>query len=445
MACSLLFDMDGLAGRPSVDASVEGAAADGAVADGGVIDVDADGASATYNDLTDAKRWQVVDVKSFVGTARRFRGGAFDGRYLYLSPLRASTGVTGRVQRFDTTGPLAATSSWSDFDLLPLRADATEIGSAAYDGRFVYFGAGAGTWARLDTLASFASPSSWSFVDPRSFGPVTSGPRGIVFDGRYLYAAPFGGASADSGSGGSSATVSRLDTTVAFGSADAWSFFDVGAVVPDLGSFHGATFDGRYAYFVPHFGGKIARYDTQRPFGDSGSWQSFDLRSVAGTTSFAGAAFDGRYLYFAPGFDGDLAGAAPSGRVVRFDTQRDFSDATAFQSFDIATVRAAARGYHGATFDGRFVYFVPHSNRINDASNGQHGQVARYDTRADFLSGAAWSFFDTTTLDGDAKQFTGAIFDGRFVYFIPARNGVLVRFDARAPTGLPPGSNASFL
>src|SRR5262245_38042968 len=44
-------------------------------------------------------------------------------------------------------------------------------------------------------------------------------------------------------------------------------------------------------------------------------------------------------------------------------------------------------GYIGAVFDGQYVYFVPARN--SGASN--HGRVLRYDTQAGFTSAASWS------------------------------------------------------
>jgi hypothetical protein len=51
--------------------------------------------------------------------------------------------------------------------------------------------------------------------------------------------------------------------------------------------------------------------------------------------------------------------------------------------------------------------------------NALHSTVVRYDTR-------------------------GVVFDGRYVYLVPADYSLVERFDARTPPLLPPGSTASF-
>ena len=91
------------------------------------------------------------------------------------------------------------------------------------------------------------------------------------------------------------------------------------------------------------------------------SWQSFGPSIVdAGARmaySFWSAAFDGRYVYYAPL---DYYGGNYSGLVVRYDTQANFITSTAWSSFDLAALNPGAVGYAGAVFDGRYVYFVPY-------------------------------------------------------------------------------------
>jgi hypothetical protein len=46
-----------------------------------------------------------------------------------------------------------------------------------------------------------------------------------------------------------------------------------------------------------------------------------------------------------------------------------------------------------------------------------------------------------------ATAYYGAVFDGRFAYFVPASNGTVARFDAKTPASLPhlPAWSGSFL
>ena len=94
----------------------------------------------------------------------------------------------------------------------------------------------------------------------------------------------------------------------------------------------------------------------------------------------------------------------------------------------MASLSPPAYGFRGATFDGRYVYLVPNTTTA----------VLRFDSQSPTLK--SWTQFDlsaTLKLDaGQNAQFVGAVFDGRFVYFIPEQLGpsasvfpFLVRYD----------------
>src|SRR5262249_41892644 len=151
--------------------------------------------------------------------------------------------------------------------------------------------------------------------------------------------------------------------------------------------------------------------------------------------------FDGRFLYLVPGADG-VSGLYSV--VARYDTQAPFGAAASWSTFDTSTVNANARGFQGAAFDGRYLYLAP-----NNAAGifVYDGLVARYDTQAAFTDAASWSTFDAPTVDANAKGFTGAVFDGRYVYLVPNIYSVVARFDAKSPPSMPklPGFFGSFL
>jgi hypothetical protein len=94
-----------------------------------------------------------------------------------------------------------------------------------------------------------------------------------------------------------------------------------------------------------------------------------------------------------------------------------------FQFFDLSGLNVLAGDFQGGTFDGRFVYYVPAGN----------GLIVRFDTTHAFNDGSAWSTFDATTLSSSAQKFSSAVFDGRYVYFIPhtggSYGGLVVRYD----------------
>jgi hypothetical protein len=215
-----------------------------------------------------------------------------------------------------------------------------------------------------------------------------------------------------------------------------WSSLDVSALDNRAKGFMGAAFDGRYMYFVPHYNttiaasGVLARYDTAAAFDASSSWSFLDTATLVSPSArgFAGAAFDGRYVYLVPN---KFAGA-PSGVVTRYDTTVPFGSAGSWSTFDIASLAATATGFLGAAFDGRYVYFA------NSEGNPISYQ-ARYDTRGPFSSPGSWSIFDAAPLfGGSPPTFFGAVFDGRYVYFVrgysgAATNGGVARYDPQGP------------
>jgi hypothetical protein len=218
--------------------------------------------------------------------------------------------------------------------------------------------------------------------------------------------------------------------------------FDPASLSADAEGFQGAVFDGRYVYFVPkgtlHFSGLVMRYDTQAttPFTAATSWSTFDMTTLnAAAKGYYGGAFDGRYVYFVPWYNGTEFNSL----VVRYDPQAPFGTSASWSIFDVSTVNPSAKGFAGAAFDGRYVYFVPNNSSKPD------GLVARYDTQATFGAAGSWSTFDMTTAGADATTgFLGAGFDGRYVYL--NSGGGVARFDAKTPPSMPtlPGFSGSF-
>ncbi len=329
---------------------------------------DGDSGATVYGDFVDPMAWTSFDTTTVAPGAGGYVGAAFDGRYLYLVPSYIG-GFTGLVTRHDTHGELA-------------------------------------------------DPTSWSTFDTSTMNPAARGYNGGAFDGRYVYFIPH------ENPGGYTGLISRYDTQQAFSAPAAWSTFDIKMLAAAAVGFVGARFDGRYLYLMPYVTTMMARYDTQAPFASPSSWSTFDLASVAATVpGFVGGAFDGRYLYFVPFLD-----TAASGRIMRYDTQASLTAAGSWTTFDTTTVTANAKGFCGAGYDGRYVYLVPFFSAQGVAS----GLVTRYDTQAVFTSTAAWSTFDVSTIDPQAKGFFGATFDGRHIYLASYPTGKLVRYDTSA-------------
>ena len=79
----------------------------------------------------------------------------------------------------------------------------------------------------------------------------------------------------------------------------------MGTLSPSLGLFSGVAFDGRFAYFSPvgttNFKPNLlmVRYDVTKPFGDAASWAVTNCGTF-GAGPFDGSAYDGRFVYFTP-------------------------------------------------------------------------------------------------------------------------------------------------
>ena len=245
--------------------------------------------------------------------------------------------------------------------------------------------------------------------------------------------------------------VLRYDTTRAFRDPASWTAHDVGAAH----SSQSAAFDGRYVYFnpgqraEPRAGGPVVsvrsprvtgmsadqalvpsgtvlRYDTRREFKDRASWESHDASGTDGhdTRDFDGSVFDGRYVYFAP---------LTHGAVLRYDTTGSFGDRASWAAYD-GVKRGLGRTV-GAIFDGRYVYLVPY---------GGCPIVLRHDTSGDFRDDGSWEAYRLRDTPGlEVLGYDGALFDGRFVYFIPywdegtVVHGVVLRYDTLGPFGEP--------
>jgi N-acetylneuraminic acid mutarotase len=380
-----------------------------------------------------------LDIRGFDPDG--FTGGAFDGRYVYFAPLLDSGVPKGEVVRYDTTGPFIYGKSYDAFDPggAGVGTDPRGYAGAVFDGRYVYFVPEKGVSAiphgevlRFDTQGAFDAAASWAAFSPASAGVGTDpvGYNGGAFDGRYIYFSPLTRASGPHGE------VLRLDTQGTFTDTSSWTTFDPGdnGVGTDPDGYISAIFDGRYVYFVPNNNGtgqhgEILRYDTQGSFASTASWRAYDPGAAgvgADADGYQGAAFDGRYIYFSP-FDN---GTSVHGEVLRYDTEAEFSAPGSWTTFDPA-VGARSEGYHGAIFDGRFVYFVPRLSLLGDS-----GEVVRYDTTKDFHTNSSWAAFDPdgAGLGQTPTAFAGAVSDGRFIYFVPweragVGHGEVLRYD----------------
>jgi hypothetical protein len=271
----------------------------------------------------------------------------------------------------------------------------------------------------------------------RTDGLDTTGFFGAVFDGRYVTFVPQHDLEDRHGK------VLRYDTHGDFHDPKSWAGYDAshteGLVTK---GYYGAVSTGRYLFFCPRrdpegFHSRVLRFDPRGDFRDPRSWQAYDMGL---TKSCQSAAFDGRYIYFSPGQEARPrtsaetvpAGGPPavtgmsadlvlsaSGLIVRHDTHGEFADPRRWTTYDASgTSGLETRDFDGALFDGRFIYFMPLS----------YAAVLRYDTRGEFQDAGSWAAYDARKLG--MKRLVGGVFDGRYVYCVPYGDcPVAVRYD----------------
>lgn len=355
--------------------------------------------------------------------------GIFDGRYLYL----ISSG-TGPLIRYDVNLPFSSSTSYTNFPISSLNSKSSSFNGGAFDGQYVYCVPGAttsGLVVRYNTTALFSSSISYSIFNTQALQSNSVDFSGSVFDGRYVYFVP--------GLGGltSSGQITRYDTTLSFTNSLSYNFFDMSSAQSNSTGFASGVFDGQYIYFTPQINrtgtyfGQISIYDTTLPFTTASSYSFFDTRALNTLSKgFAGQAFDGRFIYFM-----NLNG----GQITRYDTTLTFLNSLSYNFFNTTSLQSNSTGFSaGCAFDGRYVYFAPGFNFVTST---WHGHMTRYDVTGFFSSSTSYSFFDIAAVQSLYVGFDGAIFDGRYVYFLPNFNGVtssgkIARINAYGGTAL---------
>lgn len=435
--CSLLTSLDGLSddgGPPDVTTEAASDAVPETSTDAG-SEADVAEEAATYNDMTDPANWTIYDLSNVATTLPFFNGTAFDGRHVYFAPGDQTGPAAGLVFRYDTTAPFMTPSSWDTYATWSDGGAGEPVvcSGGMFAAPYVYFMplitecCGSGHINRVDSTKPFGDASSWSSFDTTTLNGGDNRFLGATFDGRYAYFVPQ-----------ISNLFTKYDTTASFDAGSSYELFDFGSIDAGGQLMFTAIFDGHYVYVIPSTyytaGSVVIRYDTTAAFTSGSSYTTFDTTMVnTAAKGFSGGAFDGRYLYLVPGFDG----TAESGLALRYDTQAPYTIGASWEQFDMTVLSADARDFSDAGFDGRYIYYVPNEDETS-------GVVVRYDTTASFTLASSWQTFDTRTLNPSAEAYSSAVFDGRYVYFEPGGNTIVARFDARNPPALPPGFSGSF-
>ena len=367
--------------------------------------------------------------------SKGFSGAIFDGKYIYLIPMNNGT-FHGQVTRFNTAKNFKDAKNWTYIDTTKFNPNSKGFINASFDGRYIYFapfnnGRHFGQVTRFDTKKSFETPESWNFFDTTKINQNSKGFIGCVFDGRYVYFVPY---QLDMNT--CHGQVTRYDTKKDFENENSWDFFDMTVLNNHYKGYHGALFDGRFVYFIPYisymnplkYNGNFIQFDTHKDFLNKNSWSCFNTAEIfPNSVGFIGGAFDGKYVYFAPYHNG----ISRYGQVVRYNIHGNFQNPQNWDSFDTTQIHENSRGFFSALFDGRFIYFVPHCR----GENIYHGQITRYDTKGSFTSVKSWNIYDTESQHENNKGFISGAFDGKYIYFAPyeteanKHSGQILRFN----------------
>ena len=157
--------------------------------------------------------------------------------------------------------------------------------------------------------------------------------------------------------------------------------------------------------------GVVLRYDTHGGLTNFESWTAYDAGNTGGmvTKGYVGAVFDGRYVYFVPHTS---SYSDYHGRVLRYDTKAVLTASNSWAVFDAGSASELnAKGYAGGIFDGRYVYFAPCATSYGSS---YHGRVLRYDTQGVFTNVSSWLVYDAGNTGGlNSKGYLGAVYDGQ--------------------------------
>ncbi len=363
-----------------------------------------------------------------------FFGAIFDGRFVYFAPQCNDDGRHGHALRYDTHQAFDDPRAWQAYDASSTDGlTTTGYYGAVFDGRYVYYvprfdGETLHSRVlRLDTAGEFTDEGSWSAHDAGQ--PISC--QGAAFDGHFAYFAP--GMHQEDGSSG---CVLRLDTEADFRDESSWVWHDASTTDGlDCRCYDGAVYDGRHVFFAPLTGGPVLRYDPGDDFQDDRAWEAFDTSLLPGFGACVGAVFDGQFVYFVP---------YAHGTVVRYDTALSFVDADSWTACTPGNVDGLeCCGYDGASFDGRWVTFIPFWDG-ESTTDGFHARLLRYDTTRPFTGTESWQATDGKALaPPNPGGFNGGAFDGRFLYMAPWRrndpsgeiraHGQVLRLDTAAP------------
>lgn len=416
---------------------------DGASDGSNDVAVETGDSGTVYYDMTDKNRWAIFDTSLLNGSPLEFIGGAYVAPKVYFVPS------SNLVVQFDTSSQqFTSPSSWTFFDTLTLpgvgdaSVPVSGFQGAATDGQYVFFAPNpvnqsACPALRFDTKQSLTSQSAWNTFDIQALDGGPCACASAVFDGKYVTFMPAPAATS---------IATRFDTGGSFTGVIHWSTFDTSTLLDGGGkifSVGGGVSDGQHVYDSPLWTHKGHRIDPSA-FSSPAGWETIDVATTLGLADassfgFIGAAYVAGFVYYVPHGNPSL--------VARYDKGQAFGAASAWSTFDTTTLDPNAVGFYGAVYDGRFLYFLPQCSGGAPGSCGKFPEIlVRYDTQSSFTAPSSWSTFDIRSVFSKLYGFHGAVFDGKYIYFIPGSGsvGLVARFEAKDPPSMPTGYSGSF-
>lgn len=327
--------------------------------------------------FSEAGSWKFQDLTEFNAAANGYAGGVATGYHVYFAPCESSDyTLNSTVARYAKSGDFNTGGSWEFVDTTSVvGANCAGFRGGIYDGRYIYFPPFTQTAtplghyaARYDTQGAFDSATSWAGVDLAAVNAACTDYVGGCFDGRYVYFSPFGSSTAHG-------QALRIDITKAFVASN-FERYDMTGINANCKGYSGCTFDGRYVYYAPtnngSYHGYVVRYDTWGPFTEAGSWATFNLTTISSTyKGYMGICFDGRYVYLGP-----YVNTNQHGLLTRYDVGLPFNSSASWSVFGLTTISSTYKGYTGAFCDGRNVYLVPFYN------GAAHGFAVKSSTKS---------------------------------------------------------------
>jgi len=381
-----------------------------------------------------------------------YKGVGTDGQYIYYTPYHNGNSYHGVVLRQKIYAIFSNSDTWEAYDV-----GSTDglncigfTGNPIFDGHFMYFtpsnnGATSGVVLRYDTTKPFKGGIGWEIFELTDLGNNNIALKAC--NGQYVCAET---------AGADPLTANRS-------SVGLWETFEL----TDLGSNNIAlkACNGKYvcaesegaSYLIANRdavgawetfqrvnlgSNKIAlkavngnyvcvsRSDSKlySTIGSVASWEAYDAGYVDSLTTkgFSGAVYDGRFIYFVPYNNG-----AYNGIILRYDTTKPFKAAGSWEAYDFGSLAGgAAKGYSGGEIVDGFLYLSPFQN-----TSAKHGKIVRYALSKPFKVAGSWEVFDATAVAADAKALGQPCTDGRFVYFPNAYYEIVLRYDTQKPFG----------